>query len=95
MLGGMLAFEYFIARSSEAVMSYITGRLEDMGYGKHVIASMSACIGGIMFALWSAYHLFGGGAAGKKFRTSITLYDKNAQKQSEMMEFTPAKSEIA
>lgn len=63
----MLGFEYSVARSTEAIISYIAGQLEDNGYGKHTIASMSACVGGIAFTLWSTYHLFGGGAANRKF----------------------------
>lgn len=72
MLGRMLGFEYSITRLSEAVMSFTAGRLEDIGYGKHEIASLSACVGGMMFAFWSIYHIFGGGAANKKFRKVAT-----------------------
>lgn len=72
MLGRMLGFEYSITRLSEATISFTAGRLEDIGYGKHEIASLSACIGGMMFAFWSIYHIFGGGAANKKFRKVAT-----------------------
>ena len=67
MLGRVLGFEYSIARTTEAVISFSTGRLEDHGYGKHVIASLSACVGSIMLAFWSSYHIYGGGAAKKQF----------------------------
>lgn len=81
MLGRMLAFEYSIARSTEGVSSYIAGRLEDQGYGKHEIALMAACFGGIMFVFWSAYHTFGFGAANKKFRNFVISNELEMQVQ--------------
>ncbi len=90
MLGRMLGFEYSVARSTEAIISYIAGELEDNGYGKHEIASMSACIGGLVFTFWSGYHMFGGGAANKKFAKPVNNGEKEMeltfQKNQERME---------
>mmetsp|Transcript_7369 Transcript_7369/g.11222 ORF Transcript_7369/g.11222 Transcript_7369/m.11222 type:complete len:489 (-) Transcript_7369:19-1485(-) len=66
-LGRMLSFEYSVCRCTEAFISYLAGSLEDAGYGKHEIASLSACIGGMMFIFWSVYYLFGKGAANPRF----------------------------
>lgn len=91
MLGRMLGFEYSVARSTEAVISFVAGQLEDQGYGKHEIASLSACVGGVAFTFWSTYHLFGGGAANKKFAKPISsvketeLIFKQNQERVEML----------
>ncbi len=68
----MLSFEYSVCRCSEAIVSFLAGNLEDAGYGKHEIASLSACVGGMMFIFWSVYHLFGKGAANQRFNQPVS-----------------------
>ena len=70
-LGRMLSFEYSVCRCAEAFVSFMAGNLEDAGYGKHEIASLSACTGGMMFIFWSVYHLFGKGAANQRFNQQV------------------------
>jgi hypothetical protein len=63
MLGRVLGLEYSIARCCEALVAFIAGRLEDKGYGKYEIASLSASLGVVLLTLWSAFHITGRGAA--------------------------------
>jgi len=63
MLGRVLGFEYSLARCCEAGAALLAGRLEDRGYGKYEIASLSAVFGATLLVLWSIFHISGRGAA--------------------------------
>ena len=47
---------------AEAVCVYITGRMEDRGFGRYEVAMISSIIGLGLMAFWSVYDLFGYGA---------------------------------
>ena len=66
MLGRVLGLEYSIARCSEASIAFVAGGLEDRGYTKSQIASLSSVLGIILLTLWSLFHITGRGAANKK-----------------------------
>ena len=67
MLGRVIAYDSTFASFFEAGIGFISGILADIGYGKQGISYLSASIGGFLLAFWSAYHLFGQGAAKKRF----------------------------
>mmetsp|Transcript_15415 Transcript_15415/g.18766 ORF Transcript_15415/g.18766 Transcript_15415/m.18766 type:complete len:482 (+) Transcript_15415:93-1538(+) len=87
-LGRMLGFEYSMARLTEAITSFVAGRLEDSGYGKHEIATLQALSTGVIFIFWTIYHLFGSGAANKRFS------DFFHSGTSDVASFPASKSEV-
>ena len=68
MLGRVLGLEYSMANLAEAIMATMAGRLEDNGYSMHDISRLSAAIGMFFFLIWTIFHMFGRGAASRRFK---------------------------
>lgn len=66
-LGRVLGLEFCLSRVSETIIAYIAGHLEDSGHSKREISFLAVGIGCFFFFFWSAYHVFGFGAAQDKF----------------------------
>lgn len=74
MLGRVLALEFASCMFFDAVIATLTGRLLDTGIAsKHDIASCAAAMAGTMCFFWSVYHMFGKGAARKKFNQPLEV----------------------
>jgi len=77
MLGRVLGFEYSFAQLCEAGISFSAGRLEDNGYSNRFIALLAAGNAIMFLVLWSIYHMFGRGAANRRFNITTTTTNNN------------------
>jgi MFS family permease len=67
LLGRILALEFGLSMLSDAAAATLTGHLKDRGYTPSQLSSGVGAVSGLFFCGWSIYHLFGRGAARKKF----------------------------
>ena len=67
LLGRILALEFGLSMLTDAAAATLTGHLKDRGYTPSQLSSGVGAVSGLFFCVWSIYHLFGCGAARKKF----------------------------
>ena len=67
MLGRVLALEFGLCMAFDALAATIAGQLLDYGVPKHTISAGVSFLAATLFTIWSIYHMFGQGAAQKKF----------------------------
>jgi len=76
MLGRVLAMEFTMEVLAESTVAFWSGRFMDMGVSKYTIAFTMAVVSATSLFFWSTYHMFGLGAAQKRFNQTAEVQEK-------------------
>ena len=87
MLGRVLSYDSSLASLAQSLTAYVSGKMEDTGYGKGGIARLSAVLGIFSFTFWSIYHVCGMGAAQKGFDADND--NQNSKKEGIELIYSP------